>query len=165
MSQDRVLGSMVQLQVFGASGASPGPIALAEIDSFSAKNKTSLMEHRPLGQVAPHGQLAYGGWELSFEIGKIDVSLENVQDANDAALLAGQAAPRYRIVETTTFFNGDVRTNVYEGVLLYDFDVAQAQNNEVVKQRVTGFASTRNGDGGLGGFLNDLSNIFNTIGL
>lgn len=148
--QDRVLGSAVVLQIFGSTGAVPGPISLGEVDEFSAKSKSTLHETHPLGNVQPHGQLIYGGYDLSFKFGTVDDSVHALCDANDLALLAGQPAPRYQIVETITYRDGTSTTITYRNVLLYNFDLQAAMSNEEVKQNVEGFAATRDSGAGLG---------------
>ena len=143
MSKDRILGSAVHLQIYGGTGTSGGMIAFAELDSFSSKNKTTLKQNHPLGEVVPHGQLIYDGYELSFEVGKVDASLEVLQNANDQALLNGQSAPRYQIVDQTNLLDGTTETWVYPNVVLHDFDVTKAMGNEEIKQKCNGFAPAR----------------------
>jgi hypothetical protein len=138
-SADRILGSMTQLQVYSSNG----PITFAELDGFTVSDKTEQKKFQPLGQVAPHGQLIYAGYELSFKGAKIDDSWDNLQSSNDTALLAGQSAPRYRIVDTTTWFDGTVETWIYDQVLLYNFKSDKAAAGEEIKQDFTGFAATR----------------------
>ena len=160
MSQDRILGSMVKLQVYGPNG----PVNLAELDSFSADDQSELKKFRPLGQVKPHGQVIYGGYNLSFKGAKIDDSWDAVQLGNDEALLNGQAAPRYRIVDTTTWFNGTAETWVYDNVILYGFKVDKANAGDEIKQDFTGFAEIRTRDGasggGAGSVMNYVDNTF-----
>jgi hypothetical protein len=139
MSQDRILGSSALLQIYGSSG----PVSFAELDSFTAKDQTELKKFRPLGQVQPHGQLVFGGYELSFKGAKVDDAWDQIQQANDLNLLNGKAAPRYRIVETTTWFSGNVETWTYDHVLIYGLNVDKASAGEEIKQDFSGFAPTR----------------------
>ena len=155
VSQDRILGSMVLLQVYTPGG----PVAFAELDSFTAKNTEELKKYHPLGEVQPHGQLVYGGWDISFKGAKVDNSWDLIQAGNDNALLAGNAAPRYRIVETTTWFNGNVETWIYDNVLIHGLNCDKAMANEEIKMDFSGFAPTRLQPGG-----NPIQGVLNTGG-
>ena len=148
MSQDRILGSAVVIQLYGKNG----PVTFAELDSFSADDQSELKKHRPLGQVPPHGQTVYGGYNISFKGAKIDDSWDQIQKANDDALLAGGQAPRYRIVDSTNWLNGNTETWVYDNVLLHGFKFDKANAGEEIKQDFTGFAPTRKASG-VTGFL------------
>jgi hypothetical protein len=148
MSQDRILGSSVVLQVYGPNG----PVPFAELDQFTAKNSEELKKFRPLGQVQPHGQLVYNGYDLSFKGAKVNDDWDQIAAANDLALLSGQAAPRYRIVEQTTWFSGNVEQWVYDNVLLYNFNTDSASSGEEIKRDISGFAPTRTN----GGFSSNL---------
>ena len=139
MSKDRILGSAVSLQIYTSTGTQD----FAELDGFTATDKTEKKEFRPLGQVAPHGQLIYGGYDLAFKGAKVNDDWDTIQESNDTALLDGDSAPRYRIVETTTHYDGTTETWIYPDVLLYNFKSDKAAANDVIKQDFTGFAATR----------------------
>lgn len=139
MSQDRILGSSAVLQISGPNG----PVTFAELDSFTAKDVTELKKFRPLGQVQPHGQLVYGGFELSFKGAKVDDAWDRIQASNDEALLNGRAAPRYSVVESTTWFSGNVEVWTYENVIIHGLNVDKASAGDEIKQDFSGFAPTR----------------------
>lgn len=130
---------MTKLQIYSSSL----PIDFAELDSFTVTDKTELKQFRPLGQVEPHGQLIYGGYDLAFKGAKINGDWDTIQSNNDLQLRSGSAAPRYRIVDTTTWFDGTVETWIYDNVLLYNFKSDMATSNAEIKQDMTGFAPTR----------------------
>jgi hypothetical protein len=139
MSQDRILGSAVVLQVYGPNG----PVPLAEIDKFTAKNAEELKKHHPLGQVQPRGQIVYGGYDLSFQGAKVNDDWEQIAKANDINLLSGKAAPRYRVVEQKTWYSGKVENWVYDDVLLFGFNAEAAMSNEEIKHDFSGYAPSR----------------------
>lgn len=143
MSQDRILGSSAELQIQGPNG----PVSLAELDSFTAKDQTELKKFRPLGQVEPHGQLVYGGWELSFKGAKINDAWDQLQASNDLALRKGKSAPRYTIVEKTTWFSGYVEVWEYHDAIIHGFNVDKASAGEEIKQDFSGFAPARTPQG------------------
>lgn len=158
MSQDRILGSATQLQIYGPNG----PVNLAELDSFNADDQSELKKQRPLGQVKPHGQLVYGGWNLSFKGAKVNDDWDQIQYANDQALLAGRAAPRYRIVDSTTWYSGNVETWIYDDVLIHNFKADKANSGDEIKQDFTGFAAERKQGGSIGGagdLFDSISNL------
>lgn len=141
MSQDRILGSAARLEIYNPAGGPP--IHFAELDSFTAKNKEELKEWHPLGQVQPHGQLVYGGYEFTFKGAKVNGDWDAISAANDLALLSGKPAPRYRIVETTNLYDGSVEQYVYNNCLIHGFNVDKNMANEEIKQDFSGFAPTR----------------------
>ncbi len=158
MSQDRILGSATQLQIYGPNG----PVNLAELDSFNADDQSELKKQRPLGRLEPHGQVVYGGWSLSFKGAKVNDDWDQIQYANDQALLAGRAAPRYRIVDSTTWYSGNVESWIYDDVLLYNFKVDKANSGEEIKLNFTGFASKRKQGGSFawaGDLFGSISNL------
>jgi hypothetical protein len=139
MSQDRILGSAVTLQIYTSAGV----VDFAELDGFTATDKSEKKEFRPLGQVAPHGQIIYGGYDLDFKGAKINADWDTVQADNDTALLAGESAPRYRVLQKTVWLDGTIEAWVYNDVILYNFKQDAAAANDEIKGNFTGFAPTR----------------------
>lgn len=151
MSKDRILGSATQLQVY----SSTGPINFAELDSFSVDDQAEVKKWRPLGQVEPHAQQVYGGYNLAFKGAKVNDDWDRLQLANDQALLNGNAAPRYRIVDTTTWMDGTVEVWVYPDVILHNFKFDKANSGEEIKLDFSGYAPRR--ENGVGSTFNLLS--------
>lgn len=139
MSKDRILGSSTVLQIYGPSG----PVPFLEIDSFTAKNAETMEKRRPLGQVPPHPQVIYGGWELTLKGGKVDESWDQASASNDEALLAGQSAPRYRIVDTTIHMDGHAEVWNYEDVVLHGFNRDAVKSDDEIKVDCSGFSPRR----------------------
>ena len=139
MSQDRILGNSVQIEIYSTSG----PISFGEIDSFTATPQHTEKKFHPLGQVAEHAQIIYQSYKLDFKGGRINGDLDAIQEAIDTALLAGQAAPRYRVTETITYYDGTITTWIYDNALIYNLkdDVSNAADE--IKLEMTGWAPTR----------------------
>ena len=136
MSQDRILGSMAMVQVYGPNGLQP----FGELDSFDDEPQHELKNFKPLGQVEEHGQLVYKSYKLTFKFGKINGDMEQIQQLIDAALLAGQASPRFRIVTTTTWFSGNVETWIYDNALIYNLKDSFSDSGDAVGQDMNGWA-------------------------
>jgi len=139
MSKDRVLGSSATIQVYGTSG----PVPYGELDGFDAEPEHELKKFHPLGQKEEHAQMIYKGWKLSFKGAKVNGDWDAIQAAQDAALLAGKVAPKYRIVDTVIYDNGNVETWVYDNAILYGLKTNKDNAEEDVKQEMSGFAPKR----------------------
>ncbi len=139
MSQDRILGSSCTIDIYGQSG----PVPFGEVDSFTAEPEHELKKFHPVGQIPEHGQLIYKGYKLSFKGGKINGDLEAIQTAIDAALLAGQKAPRYRVTQTTILYDGAVEKWVYDNALLYNLKIDVSNAADEIKQDFSGWAPKR----------------------
>jgi hypothetical protein len=139
VSQDRILGSSAQIQIYGPNGPAP----FGELDSFNDEPQTTEKNWHPLGQVEDHQQLVYKGYKLTFKLGKINGDIENIQQSLDAALLAGQPAPRYRIVVTTTWYSGQVETWIYNNALVYGLKDGFANAEDAIGQDLTGWSAKK----------------------
>jgi hypothetical protein len=136
MSQDRILGSAAQIQIYGQNGPAP----FGELDSFSDEPTTAEKNWHPLGQVPDHQQLVYKGYKLTMKLGKINDDIENIQQSLDAALLAGRPAPLYRIVTQTTWYSGNVETWIYNNAQIYGLKDGFANAEDAIGQDLTGWA-------------------------
>lgn len=139
MSQDRILGSAATIEVYGTSG----PVPYGELDSFDAEPEHELKKFHPLGQKEEHGQMIYKGWKLSFKGAKVNGDWEAIQAAQDAALLAGQPAPKFRVTETTILNTGVVETWIYDNAILYGLKTNKDNAEDEIKQEMSGWAPKR----------------------
>jgi hypothetical protein len=139
VSQDRILGSATTVSVYGPNGPTP----FGELDAFNDEPGTTEKNWHPLGQVEDHQQLVYKGYKLTFKLGKIDDSIENIQQSLDAALVAGQSAPRYRIVNQTTWYSGNVETWIYDNALIYGLKDGFANAEDAIGQDLTGWSARK----------------------
>lgn len=139
MSQDRVLGSKVLIQINTALG----PTLFAEIDSFDEKNEEKLDKRHPLGQVQPHGQKAYEGYQLTIRGAVVDPSVENLELQDDVLLLSGQPANRYTITRTVSYYNAPTKVWTYPNALLYGFTWNAAAADDEVKFDCTAFCPVK----------------------
>lgn len=139
MGKDRILGSAAKIEIFKASG---GVMAI-EVDSFSATQKHDQKQWHPLGQIGERQQLIYKGWDLDFKTGKIDDQVSAFFDTIDVALLAGQPAPRVRVVETIKHFDGNNETWVYTDVVLSGYKKDASTSDDEIKEEFKGSCTLR----------------------
>lgn len=139
MSQDRILGSSASIEIYGPNG----PIPFGEIDEFSSEPDHELKNFHPLGQVEQHSQIIYKGYKLTFKGGKVNGDWDSIQEAIDTALLNGQPAPRYRVTQTTIWFNGNVDTWVYDNALIYNLKIDDKNSEDQIDQDFSGWAPRR----------------------
>lgn len=139
MSQDRILGSSASIDIYGPDG----PVPFGEVDSFSAEPEHEVKNFHPLGQIEEHKQMIYKGYKLSFKGGKINGDWDKIQEIQDAALLAGQQVPRYRVTETTILTDGTVEKWVYDNTLIYGLKIDKSNAEDEIKQDLSGFAPKR----------------------
>lgn len=136
MSQDRILGSATTISIYGPNG----PVPFGELDGFTDEPGTTEKNWHPLGQIEDHQQLVYKGYKLTFKLGKVNGDIENLQQSLDAALLAGQPAPRYRIVDQTIWYSGNVETWIYDNALVYGLKISSSNAEDAIGQDLTGWA-------------------------
>lgn len=139
MGKDRILGSMATITVNGPNG----PVPCGEFDKFTAKQKSELKERKPLGQIKPHGQVSYGGWEMDFEGGKIDSALANVVATINGDLLNGKPAPKFTVVQTIKRYDGAVERYKYPDASLYGFEQSIDKADDEIKEKIKGWAAER----------------------
>ena len=139
MSQDRVLGSSVVVDMYLPSG----PLTINELDSFTPDRKSSQKQFQPLGQIGERTQDIPGNWELSFSGGIVDSEFDAfVQQIEDAGQ-AGQANIRAMVKETTTYYDGSVVTYVWPDTVLYNFKKEASSAKDEIKYSFSGAAQKR----------------------
>jgi hypothetical protein len=138
MAKDRILGSSAKLELYTNTG-----VIAAEVDSFSASQKTDLKTWHPLGEVGERQQLIYKGWDMDFKIGKTDAQIANFFDAIDQALLAGQAAPRVRVTQTIQHFDGSVEVWIFPDSVIYGYKTDASNSEDEIKEDFKGACTKR----------------------
>lgn len=93
----RVLGRNVILLVHSEKWLLP--IALGELEEFTSTSTTELIKSRPVGYSLEAATLRYGGYDLSFKIGKTDPFMERWGYLIDRGLISGSQPPKLFIVE------------------------------------------------------------------
>jgi len=93
----RILGRHVILLVNSEAWALP--IALGELEEFTATSTTEIIKSRPVGYALESATLRYGGYDLSFKIGKTDPFLEKWNFLTDRGLITGSAPPKLFVFE------------------------------------------------------------------
>jgi hypothetical protein len=116
------------------------PIPLGELDSFKATSSTSIIKSRPIGFINEQATLQYGGWDLSFDGGKVDWSLAHYYWLQDRQLRAGGVEPEIMISETVLHYNGAIEQYLYKGVTIFGLE---SDKGEEVKESAKGFSSYR----------------------
>lgn len=157
MGKARIVGNNAIISIH--SQALLTPIPLGEIDSFKAKSLTTVNKSRPIGFQNTRATLQYGGYDLSFEIGKVDWALGHYYWLQDRTLRGGELPPELFINETIYHYDGTIENYVYNGVTLFDFDISRAIDD--CNERIQGFAASR--DSGI--FDTTLVNALNPIDL
>lgn len=99
----RILGRHVILLVNSESWALP--IALGELEEFSATSTTEIIKSRPVGYALESATLRYGGYDLSFRIGKTDPFLERWNFLTDRGLISGAAPPKLFVFEIVRHYD------------------------------------------------------------
>jgi hypothetical protein len=140
MSSDRILGSACSVDVYSSSGT---PTPVMEVDSFDAEPQHELKNFHPLGQIEEHGQLIYKSYKLTLKGAMINGDADQLQAAIDTALLAGQASPRYRVTQTTLFYDGTTERWIYDNALLYNVKTSVGNAEDAITQDIDGWAPKR----------------------
>lgn len=135
----RILGNNVELFLFSQALATPIP--LGEIDSFSARSQTSIIKSRPIGYVNEKATLKHGGWDLSFEAGRVNWGLAHFYNIQETDLRGRGQPPAFFIIETVKHYNGAIEQYTYKNVTLFGLDLSNTF--EDVKEKISGFASYR----------------------
>ncbi|GIM47039.1 hypothetical protein DNHGIG_25880 [Collibacillus ludicampi] len=138
MAKDRILGSSATIELY-----TPNGVLSIEVDSFSKNQKHEIKTWHPLGEVGEHHQVIYKGWEMDFKTGKIDDQIANFFDTLDQMLLAGQAAPRVRVVETIKHFDGNNEVWIYPDTVLYGYKGDASNAEDEIKEEFKGACTKR----------------------
>jgi hypothetical protein len=138
MAKDRILGSSAKLELYLPNG-----VLVTEVDSFTATQKHEIKTWHPLGEIGERQQVIYKGWDLDFKTGKIDGSISAFFDAIDQALLAGKPAPRVRVTNTITHFDGTVETWIYPDTILYNYAADESNSEDEIKENFKGACTKR----------------------
>lgn len=136
---DRVLGSAVTIALYGPNGPQP----FGECDSFKSTRKSSQKANQPLGQVGERTQDIYEGWEHDYSGAVIDSTYDDLVDQIDQAAQSGQKNLRFRVTETTTYYDGTVKVWVWPDTVLFGFDKDDKSAKDDVTWSFKGAAQTR----------------------
>lgn len=139
MSQDRILGSSARIEMYQSNGQ----MMVVEVDSFTATQNHTTKQRQPLGQVGKTTQVIYADYSLDFSTGKVDSTVVNFFNALDTALLAGQAAPKIRVVETIQHFDGNDEVWIYPDAVLYGYKDDASTSDDEIKETWKGNCRTR----------------------
>lgn len=137
--KDRVLGSQATVAFYGPSG----PVNFAETDSFKPTRKSSQKQFQPLGQVGKRTQDIFEGWEFDVAGAIVDPSYDDIVNQMDQTALAGQSNMRFRVTETTQYYDGSTRTWVYPDAVLYGFSKDASNAADEIKWSFKGDAQIR----------------------
>ena len=139
MGKARILGR--DAEIFATAGATV--VSLGEVDKFSAKKQDELKKSQALGQKNATTNVVHGGWELSFEGGKVDWQLAQAVHAQDAQITSGGRSPYFTIKQKITYYDGTVEEFVYYDVSIYGYEIDMGSATDEISEKVTGFASYR----------------------
>jgi hypothetical protein len=142
LDQDRILGESNVLEMYGTNGL----VNVGEIDSAEETHQTEQKTTRPLGQRFDHTQVIHKGWELAIKGGKVDESVATIDQNLQDALLAGQAAPRYRLTRTVFHYDGTQTQYIYDNGVCYSFKESAQKSDDAVSWDFTFWAPVRTVD-------------------
>lgn len=117
------------------------PVYLGEIDNFQRTSKTKASIDRPTGYALEGSTVQYGGWDLSFDGGKVDWALAHFYYLQDRGLIAGKQPPEFFINEIVKHYNGSMENWVYRNVTLFGFDGNTGDGES--KESLKGFSPLR----------------------
>jgi hypothetical protein len=117
-------------------------IQIGEVDKFSAKSTSSTIKSRPIGTAIENVQYKYGGYELSFNGGKIDWNLANMFHAQDLLARTAGDSPRFNIQQTIRYADGTVETYIYINAIIHGYEIDIDSGSEVT-EAFSGYAPTR----------------------
>jgi hypothetical protein len=133
----RILGRNVQLFVNSSKLALP--ISLGEIDEFSSTSTTDMIKSRPIGYILEAASLRFGGYDLSFKIGKTNPMLERWGNLVDRGLITGTQPPELFIIEKVNYYKKTFECWVYRNVTLYSPEINISSDE--YGQSIKGFAA------------------------
>ncbi len=133
------IGKDVSVDIVLPSG---GHLVLAQITGFDAKPKMKKLNSVGLDGVNRHATIPEG-WQLSFELDRANVVMDDFWAQFEAAYYAGQTTFNATILETIQEVDGSISQWRYEGVALAFDDAGNWKSDQYVKQRVSGDASFR----------------------
>lgn len=81
------------------------PIALGELEEFTATSTTEIVKSRPVGFALEAATLRYGGYDLSFKIAKTDPFMERWNHLIDRGLIGGSQPPKLFILEIVRHYD------------------------------------------------------------
>ena len=140
MGKARVNGNHVQLLIFNQQNLAP--LFLGELDNFQATSQTSIIKSRPIGFIQEGVTHNYGGWDLSFDGGKVDWALCHYYWLQDQKLRKRRVPPQLMIIESVEHYNGALEQYVYKNVSLYGLDL-QRPAGDTLTETMKGFAANR----------------------
>ncbi|MHB1023336.1 MAG: hypothetical protein ACYC0Z_13095 [Acidobacteriaceae bacterium] len=120
-----------------------GNIVLPTLLKFTAKKVNQKMTIKPITGAPIQLVFEDGGWEGSFEVSRMDSSLDDYFAAREAAYYAGANIPAGYIQETISEVDGSISTYQFQGVVLLYEDAGDIEAEKDVIQRVSFVASTR----------------------
>lgn len=121
-----------------------GPnIPIGELDGFTATSTTSLLKFRPIGTAIETAQLKYGGYDLSFDGGKVDWELARRYHAMESVLRSAGDNFLFEIEQKITYYDGTEEIFTYNDVVLFGYSL-DAKTGEELKEKVSGYAPQRN---------------------
>ena len=133
----RVQGKNVTLLIHSESFLLPIP--LGEIDKFSAKSMTYTQKTRPVGAILQGQTDIYSGYELSFEVGKVNWRLARMLHIQDQKLRSGLLPVKFFISETIDHYDGSKEQWYYKNVHLYNYDINHDSSDSM--QTLQGWSS------------------------
>lgn len=120
MGKARISGNNAFIYVTDATGTK---IEIGEVDKFGAKKGDELKKSKPLGQKGITSWLEHGGWDLSFDGGKVDFKLAQMLHAQDEQILKGGRSPYFKVLQRIEYMNGEIEEWEYPEVTIHGYEL------------------------------------------
>lgn len=133
------VGRDIRLTFTSANGE---PITINRIKMFTSRQKTFNKESTALDGVTRHINIP-GGWEGSFEVEKLDDSLDSFFSNLESQYYAGLGIGTIIITETIQNPNGSLQTYQYTGVVLTFENAGDFNPDNYITQKVSFSAEKR----------------------
>lgn len=119
-----------------------GQLQIEGITSFDRKPKFKKLESHQIDGITRTATIP-GTWELSFEIDRVDNTLDEFFALIDEQYFSGATVENCTVTETITEPSGQISRYRYEGVSMHFNDAGNWKSDSFVKMKIGGEASRR----------------------
>jgi hypothetical protein len=122
---------------------SAGLLILPTLLNLKSKKLNQKLTVKPLNGLPIHLNFQENGWEGSFDVSRVDGTLDSYFAQYEANYYAGIAQPSGTIQQTIANPDGSFNVFQFQGVVLYYDDAGDYEAEKNVIQKVSFAASTR----------------------
>ena len=132
------LGRDTQIVLIGPYGR----LDLSIVTSFDSKPRIHKVGIIPLNGPPVEAHLP-NGWDFTITLDRATSAADDVQAAIEAGWWAGGIQVQSTLYQYITERSGAISTYQFDGATFHVADIGSYKADEVVKQTISGFASTR----------------------